>query len=101
MKFLVSPHLGFIPTRRSLRASHSLLFQRNAKELDTGSSGARHRTGTMEIMAIGVPAGYSHTYRHDLESFFYVFLWIIIRPNPKGGEISLSKESSLRNERHA
>jgi len=46
-----------------------------AKEVDIGRSGARHRTGTMEFMAIEVLLGYSHTYRHDLESFFYVLIW--------------------------
>lgn len=37
-----------------------------AKELDGGPSGARHRTGTMESMAIEVLEGRSHTYHHDL-----------------------------------
>jgi len=46
-----------------------------AKELDSGRSGARCRTGTMEFMAIEVLLGISHTYRHDLESFFYVLIW--------------------------
>jgi Fungal protein kinase len=45
------------------------------KELDGGSSGARHRTGTMESMAMEILEGRAHTYRHDLESFFYTFLW--------------------------
>ena len=49
-----------------------------AKELDGGPSGARHRTGTMEFMAIEVLKGISHTYRHDLESFLYVFVWLCI-----------------------
>ena len=53
-----------------------------AKELDHCPSGARHRTGTMEFMAIEVLDGHTHTYRHDLDSFFYVFLWIIIRHKP-------------------
>ena len=44
-----------------------------AKELNSSPSGARHRTGTMEFMAIEVLEGRAHTYRHDLESFFYVF----------------------------
>ncbi|KAI9858847.1 MAG: hypothetical protein M1824_004012 [Vezdaea acicularis] len=43
-----------------------------AKELDSERSGARHRTGTMEFIAIEVLEGMPHTYRHDLESF-YVF----------------------------
>ena len=50
-----------------------------AKELESKASRARHRTGTMQFMAIGVLEGESHTYRHDLESFFYVFLWVCIR----------------------
>jgi hypothetical protein len=33
-----------------------------AKELDSGPSGARHRTGTMEFMAIEVLEGRAHTY---------------------------------------
>jgi serine/threonine protein kinase len=45
-----------------------------AKELGSGPSGARHRTGTIEFIAIEVLKGKAHTYRHDLESFFYIFL---------------------------
>lgn len=50
-----------------------------AKEEGKGPSGARHRTGTMEFMAIEVLLGISHTYRHDLESFFYVLIWLCAR----------------------
>lgn len=50
-----------------------------AKEIDSGRSGARHQTGTMEFMAIEVLQRVAHTYRHDLESFFYVLLWICAR----------------------
>jgi hypothetical protein len=32
----------------------------------------------MEFMAIEVLEGVAHTHRQDLESFFYVFLWVII-----------------------
>ncbi|VUC26774.1 unnamed protein product [Clonostachys rosea] len=35
-------------------------------------------TGTRPFMAIGVLRSEPHTYRHDLESFFYAFLWSII-----------------------
>jgi serine/threonine protein kinase len=41
-----------------------------AKELGSVPSGASHRTGTMQLMAIEVLQGKGHTYRHDLESFF-------------------------------
>jgi hypothetical protein len=47
-----------------------------AKQWNEPRSGARHRTGTMEFMAIEVLLNTSHTYRHDLESFFYVLLWL-------------------------
>jgi hypothetical protein len=50
-----------------------------AKEIGSGRSGARHQTGTMEFMAIQVLQRVAHTYRHDLESFFYVLLWICAR----------------------
>lgn len=33
-------------------------------------------SGTMPFMAIGVLCGLEHAYRHDLESFFYVLLWM-------------------------
>ncbi|KAH9204398.1 hypothetical protein DL95DRAFT_529276 [Leptodontidium sp. 2 PMI_412] len=55
-----------------------------AKELDSMPSGARHRTGTMQFMAIEVLEGKGHTYRHDLESFFYVFIWMCIRYGYEG-----------------
>lgn len=34
--------------------------------------------GSDGFMAIGILSGERHTYRHDLESLFYVFLWIAI-----------------------
>jgi hypothetical protein len=63
-----------------------------AKELDSMPSGARHRTGTMQFMAIEVLEGKGHTYRHDLESFFYVFIWMCIRYGYEGtGRQKLNK----------
>jgi serine/threonine protein kinase len=50
-----------------------------AKVVGSERSGARHKTGTMQFMAIGVLRKVAHTYRHDLESFFYVLLWISAR----------------------
>ena len=56
---------------------HGMLIDLDlAKELGSGRSGARCRTGTMEFMAIEVLLGIAHTYRHDLESFFYVLIWL-------------------------
>ncbi|GAW26697.1 putative serine threonine-protein kinase Sgk2 [Rosellinia necatrix] len=49
----------------------------------------------MEFMAIEVLEGGLHTYRHDLEAFFYVFLWVII--GHRGTGHSLPAQSELRN----
>ena len=60
-----------------------------AKEVGQGPSGARHRTGTMEFMAIEVLQGIAHTYRHDLEAFFYVLIWLCAR---RGWALSTQKK---------
>jgi len=46
------------------------------KEIGSGKSGARHRTCTMEFLAIQVLQLIDPTYRHDLESILYTLLWI-------------------------
>ncbi|KHN95316.1 serine/threonine-protein kinase Sgk2 [Metarhizium album ARSEF 1941] len=70
-----------------------------AKVRDGGPSGARHQTGTMQFMAIQVLRGVDHTYRHDLESFFYVLLWMCARCSWSirfSGEGKPPRESLLR-----
>ncbi|TGJ83761.1 hypothetical protein E0Z10_g5007 [Xylaria hypoxylon] len=70
-----------------------------AKVRDSGPSGARHQTGTMQFMAVEVLRTADHTYRHDLESFFYVLLWMCARQswsNGFAGEERPPKESLLR-----
>jgi Fungal protein kinase len=66
-----------------------------AKKLDSGPSGARHRTGTIKFMAIEVLEGRAYTYRYDLKSFFYIFLWVIIRYGQEMDK-NLPKTSRLR-----
>jgi serine/threonine protein kinase len=66
-----------------------------AKELNSGLSGERYRTGTMEFMAIEVLEGRAYTYRYGLESFFYVFLWVVIRYSEEADK-NLPKISRLR-----
>ncbi|KAI1181406.1 serine/threonine-protein kinase Sgk2 [Nemania serpens] len=56
-----------------------------AKIRDSGPSGARHQTGTMQFMAVEVLRKTDHTYRHDLESFFYVLLWMCARQSWRNG----------------
>lgn len=50
----------------------------SAIELTEGVETELDITGTRPFMAIGVLESERHTYRHDLESFLYVFLWTII-----------------------
>ncbi|KAG6108505.1 hypothetical protein E4U13_006406 [Claviceps humidiphila] len=47
-----------------------------AHDITKDPSGRRHRTGTIEFMAVEVLLGQQHTYRHDLESFLYIFIWL-------------------------
>ena len=51
------------------------------KEQRLESSGARGKTGTRAFMAIGVLYDEKHSFRHDLESFFWVLFWICIHYN--------------------
>ncbi|KAI1156562.1 serine/threonine-protein kinase Sgk2 [Nemania diffusa] len=70
-----------------------------AKARDSGPSGAHHQTGTMQFMAVEVLRTADHTYRHDLESFFYVLLWMCARQSWSNGfanEERPPKESLLR-----
>ncbi len=48
------------------------------KTSDDQASGAPSKTGTKIFMAIGALLGDPHTFMHDLESFFWVLLWICI-----------------------
>ena len=46
------------------------------------NSEAMHRTGTFDFMALEVliaPEGHQHNPLHDLESFFYVFIWVLMK----------------------
>lgn len=51
------------------------------KEQRQRFSGARSNAGTRAFMAIGVLYGEKHSFRHDLESFFWVLFWICIHYN--------------------
>ncbi|KAI0883699.1 uncharacterized protein GGS22DRAFT_165863 [Annulohypoxylon maeteangense] len=49
----------------------------SALDLEAGPN-RRQITGTRAFMSIGILRKHSHTYRHDLESFLYVFLSTVI-----------------------
>ena len=53
---------------------------------DHASSGAPSKTGTKVFMAIGALHGEHHSFMHDLESFFWVLLWVGIHWNGPGKE---------------
>ena len=60
-----------------------------AKEMGSGrSGGARHdqTAGTMEFMAIQVLQNVAHTYRHDLESFFFLRASLDLRSSYMDGK---------------
>ncbi|EGX94962.1 Protein kinase-like domain [Cordyceps militaris CM01] len=48
-----------------------------ALDLDEAPA-VQQMVGSDGFMAIGILSGQPHTYRHDLESLFYVFLWLAI-----------------------
>ena len=52
-----------------------------AVSTDSTSTSSKHRTGTKPFMAIDLihPDPTVHMYRHDLESMFYVLVWITSR----------------------
>ena len=53
-------------------------------------SGVHERTGTRAFMEIGVLLDEQHSFRHDLESFFWVLFWICI--HYKGPGLGISKK---------
>ena len=59
-----------------------------AVDANVQSQSSKHRTGTKPFMAIDLLSGEptAHLYRHDLESLFYVLVWITSRFN-NGEEI--------------
>ncbi|KAK3491616.1 kinase-like domain-containing protein [Neurospora crassa] len=57
-----------------------------AKVREDGQSPSRQPiTDTLPFMAIEVLRNMDHTYRHDLESFFYVLLWVCARQSWSNG----------------
>ncbi|GAP86527.1 putative serine threonine-protein kinase Sgk2 [Rosellinia necatrix] len=48
------------------------------------ASGAKEKTGTRAFMAIGVLSGDHHSFMDDLESFYWVLLWICIHYDGAG-----------------
>ncbi|MCJ1426507.1 hypothetical protein MMC29_004410 [Sticta canariensis] len=68
----------------------------SAMELAVGPNRTGELLGTKPFMAIGLLKGKMHTYRHDLESFLYVFLWVAVcNRSPELPETSRLRQWSL------
>lgn len=63
------------------------------------ASGAKTKTGTRAFMAIGALDGELHSFMHDLQSFFWVLLWICIHYNSGGNGIALTRYDRRNYER--
>lgn len=59
-------------------AEEVLIDLDGALDLEKGPARRGELIGSEGFMAIGILNGDPHTYRHDLESLFYVFLWVAI-----------------------
>lgn len=57
-----------------------------ASHIDAPGNGLRNPIGTLQFMAIGLlrnPAD-THTFKHDMESFFWLLVYLCMTYNPKG-----------------
>lgn len=68
-----------IPTRRNEGDPKGVLIDLDgALGLEKGPARSGELVGSEGFMAIGILTGAQHTYRHDLESLFYVLFWVAI-----------------------
>lgn len=65
------------------------------EEIDSEWSSTHHQTDTLKFMVIEVLHLASHTYQHDLESFFYIFLWICARRTWERGFLCMTVDRPL------
>ncbi|KAI9799923.1 MAG: hypothetical protein M1825_004294 [Sarcosagium campestre] len=59
-------------------------FAIRKEAVDEAAGGAHNKTGTRPFMAIGVLYGETHSFMHDLESFFWVLFWICVNYDGPG-----------------
>ncbi|KAI1373079.1 FunK1 protein kinase [Hypoxylon crocopeplum] len=75
----ISPGNMIILDGKGDRKPKGILIDLDSAIVHTEALGAEPGiTGTRPFMAIGVLKRECHKHRHDLESFLYVFLWIVI-----------------------
>ncbi|KAF2474703.1 FunK1 protein kinase [Lindgomyces ingoldianus] len=75
----ISPWNIIIVSPRSPGEPHGILIDLDASmNLDIGPRSEGEVVGTRPFMSIGILHSRRHTYRHDLESFLYVLIWLLI-----------------------
>lgn len=90
----ISPENIIITPRDAIpitRGSRGMLIDLNmAKPRQNSCTEGQLHAGTVPFMAIELlqSAAKSHTYRHDLESFFYVLLWMCAHESWNKGQIA-------------
>ncbi|KAI1264082.1 FunK1 protein kinase [Xylariaceae sp. FL1019] len=85
----VSPgNIIIIDSKDAIHADGILIDLDVAVELDSDANFEKGITGTPPFMAIGALKGELRTYRHDLESFFYVLLWVVISKDEENAPAS-------------
>ncbi|KAL1858887.1 hypothetical protein Daus18300_009756 [Diaporthe australafricana] len=94
---------SYDPTRDAADASRGILIDFDMSKENSEPYQPNQAVGTYIFQAIGVLRAClpdnPHTYRHDLESFFYTFLFLAVapRPVPKGeNQLQLPATSVLR-----
>lgn len=103
----ISPSNIIIPsypsTRDATDVARGVLIDFDMAKENSEPYQPHQAVGTYIFQAIGVLQAYlsdnPHTYRHDLESFFYTFLFLAVapRPNPEGeNQLQLPASSVLR-----
>lgn len=86
-------------TRDATDAARGVLIDFDMAKENSEPHQPHQAVGTYIFQAIGVLQAYlpdnPHTYRHDLESFFYTFLFLAVAPRPvPGGENQLQLPAS-------
>ncbi|KAI0407390.1 serine/threonine-protein kinase Sgk2 [Xylaria palmicola] len=94
----ISPNNVIITDPEIADGWKGMLIDLDMAKVRGGPSGAQNRIGTTQFMAVGVLRAEDYTYRHDLESFFYVLIWACAHQlwlNGFGGKKTWKGESAV------
>ncbi|KAI0856195.1 serine/threonine-protein kinase Sgk2 [Xylaria cubensis] len=76
---------NIIITDQAKTGFHGMLIDLDLAEERNSKANGAQQIGTIQFMAIEVLQAVDHTYRHDLESFFYVLIWMCARQSWHNG----------------